>query len=78
MSSNAAWMRDRIAARVEDIRWLADTGETLTGAAARLGISADAIEKFCGKHDLRPELERLRGSGVSGSVRQGRVGMVLA
>lgn len=47
-------------ARAEDLRWLAETGESLSGAAARLGISPDGIEKWCAAHGLRAELEALR------------------
>lgn len=39
------------AARGEDVRWLAQTGESASGAAARIGISYDALEKWCRAHD---------------------------
>lgn len=45
--------------RLEDARWLADTGEHLTGAAQRLGITRDALEAFLRDHD-RDTLARLR------------------
>lgn len=47
-------------ARAEDICWLAETGECLTGAARRLGTTVDALEKWCTLHGLRDELNRLR------------------
>ena len=47
-------------ARAEDVRWLAETGECLTGAARRLGTTVDALEKWCALHGLRDELNRLR------------------
>jgi hypothetical protein len=47
-------------ARAEDIRFLAETGECLTGAARRLGMKVDALEKWATFHGLRDELNRLR------------------
>lgn len=37
--------------RIEDCRWMAETGETLTGAAKRLGIGRTALESWLTKHD---------------------------
>lgn len=48
------------AARAEDIRFLAETGECLTGAARRMGLTVDALEKWAQLHGLRDELNRLR------------------
>lgn len=48
------------AARAENLRFMADTGENLTGAARRLGISTDGVEKWATKHGMRAELEVLR------------------
>lgn len=36
--------------RAEDVAFMADTGEHLTGAAARLGITRDALEAWCKTH----------------------------
>jgi hypothetical protein len=47
-------------ARAEDIRWFVDTGENLTGAARRLGISTDGVEKWCREHNMRTEYTILR------------------
>ncbi len=33
------------AAFLEDVRWLAETGESWLGAAARLGVTPTALEK---------------------------------
>lgn len=33
-------------ARIEDLRWLAETGENAHGAAARLGTTFMALEKW--------------------------------
>lgn len=48
------------AARAEDVRWLAATGESLTGAAKRLGIGRDGLEKWCTLNGMRGELNKLR------------------
>lgn len=48
------------AARAEDIRWFVETGESLSGAARRLGISRAGVEKWCALHDMAAELEILR------------------
>lgn len=48
-------------ARAEDLAWMAETGETIPGAAHRLGISTDALEKWCdhnGHRDLFRQLQR--------------------
>lgn len=51
-------------ARAEDLRWLAATGENLTGAARRLGITVCALEKWAQLHGMRDELAVLRGREV--------------
>jgi len=38
-------------ARLEDLQWLVDTGETLTGALKRLDITKSALDKWCRNHD---------------------------
>lgn len=68
-------------ARIEDIRFLAETGETATRAAARLGTTFDALEECCRAHNLTAEWNALRSRGESaaiGHVRRGSVGLVLA
>lgn len=37
--------------RLEDCRWMADTGEHLAGAAQRLGLNVKALEKWLRTHD---------------------------
>lgn len=39
------------AERLEDVRWMAETGENLDGAAQRLGMTVEALEKWCARHD---------------------------
>ena len=38
-------------ARLEDARWMAETGECLDGAARRLGLTRNTLEKFLYRHD---------------------------
>lgn len=40
----------RIEDRLEDLRWLVETGENSPGAAKRLGITLTALEKWCRNH----------------------------
>lgn len=47
-----------MAARLEDVRWMAETGEHLDGAARRLGISTATLERFLERND-RDALSRL-------------------
>jgi hypothetical protein len=47
-------------ARAENVRWLVETGENLTGAAQRLGLTADGLEKWLAKNAMRAELATLR------------------
>lgn len=37
-------------ARIEDLLWMAETGEHAEGAARRLGIGYDALERFARRH----------------------------
>jgi hypothetical protein len=46
--------------RAENVRWFAETGESLSGAARRLGISVDGVAKWCELHGMRAELAQLR------------------
>jgi transposase-like protein len=47
-------------ARREDVAWMAATGESLSGAARRLGITASGLEKWCEKHGRVDDLNVLR------------------
>ena len=42
--------------RLEDLAWMVETGETVEGAARRLGLSPNALEKFAVEH--APDLLR--------------------
>lgn len=37
----------RARARIEDLEWMATTGENFFGAAKRLGITPEALRRFC-------------------------------
>lgn len=52
------WER-RHAARLEDLRWMAETGECMAGAAKRLGVSESAVDNFLRRHCDDPELAAL-------------------
>lgn len=47
-------------ARAEDVHWLAETGEGATRAAERLGITYDALEKWCRLHGHSADWNRMR------------------
>jgi hypothetical protein len=47
-------------ARAEDVRWFVETGECLTGAARRIGITRDGLEKWLKDHSMHAELAALR------------------
>jgi transposase-like protein len=57
------WQQFDPADRLEDCQWMAEHGESLTGAAQRLGIGRDGLEVWLRKHDrdtLRVMAERDR------------------
>jgi hypothetical protein len=54
----------RPAERLEDLAWMAGTGESLAGAAMRLGSTEDAIEAFLRRHGGLQVLRQLRAHGV--------------
>lgn len=72
MSNNNTWKQARTKARMEDLTWLAQTGEGLTGAASRLGIRHDALVRWCEKN-APTLLRQLRDNETSGTVRKGKV-----
>lgn len=45
--------------RTEDVRWMVETGECLSGAAQRLGLTVNALDKWLRVHGLRDELATL-------------------
>ena len=47
----------RPAPLVENVEWMADTGEVLAGIARRLGISEDSVKRQLQRHG-RPDLIR--------------------
>jgi hypothetical protein len=51
------------AARYENLAWMAESGESAEWAAHRLGISVDALERWCQRH--APELWQRLGRWVA-------------
>lgn len=45
-----AQQRTQRHARLEDLTFMADTGETPEGAARRLGVRADSLDKWCDRN----------------------------
>ena len=47
-------------ARLEDLQWMAETGENLLGAARRLGLSPEVLDRWLYRNapQLRPALVR--------------------
>lgn len=59
--------RVRAAQRLEDVCWMTETGECLSGAARRLGMSEDALEKWLrdnGRRDLSATLRAREPLGL--------------
>lgn len=48
---NVTWRTEFNRNRAEDLAWMARWGETFAGAARRLGISVDALEKWCDRNN---------------------------
>ncbi len=44
------WNAEACARRLEDLAWMADTGESASGAAERLGMTLSALERWCDRH----------------------------
>lgn len=47
----SAWLAFDPQDRIEDCRWMAQHGETLTGAAKRLGVTRSALDRWLRKYD---------------------------
>jgi hypothetical protein len=47
-------------ARLEDLQFMVDTGETLTGACHRLGLNKEALDKWCRGNDCLNLYQRLQ------------------
>jgi hypothetical protein len=59
--------------RAENVRFLADTGECATGAAQRMGLTVDALEKWARGHDPAAWSRLVENERGVGKVRRGRV-----
>lgn len=49
----------QVAARIEDVRFMVETGENLHGAAKRLGMLPDSLDAWMRRNGLRDELQVL-------------------
>lgn len=54
------WVDRQIADRIEDLEWMVATGENLTNAADRLGITRGGLEKWCKDNNAHQILDVLR------------------
>lgn len=63
--------RESRAARAEDLEWMAETGETFSGAAKRLGISNSALDRWL-RHNDRMDLHGTLLSRDPGACNGGR------
>ncbi|MGH9088812.1 MAG: hypothetical protein ACRDYZ_12015 [Acidimicrobiales bacterium] len=52
-------MTGAAADRLEDLAWMADAGETLTGAAKRLGVKRESLDTWCRRNGQLPLLDRM-------------------
>lgn len=48
-----------LAARLEDVRWMVDTGECLDGAARRLGLKPNTLERWLERNHHKALLSTL-------------------
>jgi hypothetical protein len=47
---NLEWKQQITLARIEDLAFMADTGETREGAAMRLGVTLKSLDKWAREH----------------------------
>jgi transcriptional regulator with GAF, ATPase, and Fis domain len=50
---------ESLKAREEDVLWMAETGESLSGAARRLGMTRDTLWQWLRRHGMRDVLDVL-------------------
>lgn len=50
--STTGWTKTVGDHRREDLRWMAETGESATGAAQRLNLTLAALEKWCRRNEV--------------------------
>jgi transposase-like protein len=58
------------AARLEDVAWMAETGETLSGAARRLGMEAESLAVWLRRRGAFDLCRTLRGREAADEVRR--------
>lgn len=63
------------AERLEDLTWMANTGETASRAAERLGCTLTALKAWCRRQDCSYLYHRLRANevGAGAGARTGRL-----
>ena len=50
---------------LEDVEWMAETGESWAGALTRLGITGSTLERFLYRHDRADLVAALKGREVA-------------
>lgn len=76
MTMNTTAAARRRAARVEDAVFMAETGESLEGAAARLAMAPGALERAlyrAGRVDVVRRMRRNFDAATGAGARRGRV-----
>lgn len=73
MNNNAAHIAANNQARAEDLTWLAEAGESTEGAAYRLGILRDSLEKWCQRNNPDIWQQLLANEIAETRVRQGAI-----
>lgn len=63
--------RVNVEARNEDILWMAETGESATGVAERLGITRDALDQWCRRQGLDDTLRTLAARDPHDPIHRG-------
>lgn len=68
------WSTEINADRLDNLRFLAATGESLEGAAQRLGITVASLDTWCRRHGHTDLYQQLAARGEYGhGARVGRV-----
>lgn len=50
--STRGWTKSRTSSRLEDLKWMHDTGESGRGAADRLGLSYRVLDKWARRNRI--------------------------
>lgn len=71
-ANNRAWKQQITLARIEDLAFMAETGETREGAAMRLGVTLKSLDKWAREH--APETWAEMPVEPPGHIKTARVG----